>query len=154
MKKKLLFAAMLFCGSLVDGQTNIIASKSTSSDLDELSMFNDNYGDHPGMHLIDVDSVVYYPLNKVVVQYRTGYRNAVSTDTFNYQTQNEDQILDHLKAIRNNGWYPTKTQFIGFPAEIENAAKQKKSTDFSVLPFVMIISMIGGAAKFGMKNKI
>lgn len=141
---KFILGGTILCSSLSFGQTNVIALKSHAGNVDELLKEKDNFGDHPGMWLGNVDSVKFIPEEKIVIEYKTSHYNKESYgDTTNYKNQDDKTIQEHLKAIRFNNWYPEKTKFIGFPAEIEKMAEEKRAVKQNTIPFWLVLSLLG-----------
>jgi|GEM_PF-2601839 len=142
MKKlKFILGGIVLSFSLSFGQTNVIALKSHAGNAGELLKEKDNFGDHPGMRLTNVDSVKFIPKEKIVIEYRT-FGNKPYADTTSYRHEDDKAIQNHLRAIRLNGWYPERTKFIGFPEEVEQLVKEK-TVKQNAIPFWLILSVLG-----------
>ena len=101
---------------------------------------------NPAYEYQNVDSVKYFALEKMVVEYRTnGYYNKSYSDTLNCENDDEQAIFDHLRVIRLNFFYPTKTKFIDFPKEIEKLTKTQtgvKQYGISIW-FIVLLLILG-----------
>jgi len=145
-KMEFILGGMLVCCSFSFGQTNVIALKSHAGNAGELLKEKDNFGEHPGMRLTNVDSVKFIPKEKIVIEYRT-FGSKPYGDTTSYKHETDKAIQNHLKAIRLNGWYPERTRFIDFPEEVEQLMKEKKVKQNSI-PFWLILSVLGLGGAF------
>lgn len=149
MKNKLTFlAGIVLLSTLSFGQTAIIAAKSRAGNTDEVTNKEDNFGIvNPAYEYRDVDSVKYFASKKMVVEYRTNpYNNQSYSDTLNYENDNEQAIFEHLRVIRLNFFYPTKTKFIDFPKEIEKLTKAKMDVqqyEISIWFIVLLLFILG-----------
>lgn len=148
MKKlKFVLGGMLMCSSFSFGQTNVIALKSHAGTAGELLKEKDNFGEHPGMKLSNVDSVKFIPKEKIVIEYKI-FGGKPYGDTTSYKLETDKALQNHLKAIRLNGWYPERTKFIGFPEEIEQQLIKEKTVKQNAIPFWLILSVLGLGGAF------
>lgn len=141
-KMKFILGGILMYCSFSFGQTNVIALKSHAGNTSELLKEKDNFGEHPGMKLSNVDSVKFIPKEKIVIEYKT-YGGKLHRDTTSYKLETDKALQNHLKAIRLNGWYPKRTKFIGFPEEIEQQLIKEKTVKQNAISFWFILSVLG-----------
>ncbi|HRO75990.1 MAG TPA: hypothetical protein PLP27_07575 [Crocinitomicaceae bacterium] len=155
-KSTVILVGMFLLATVSFGQTSAIALKSHAGNADELASTEDNFGIiNPAYEYANVDSVKYFAIRKIVVEYRTNqYNNTFYADTFNYKNEDEQTIMEHLKVIRLNSYYPKKTKFINFPRAIEKLTKSEinfKQYGISLWFFVLLLLL--GAKRKNFRQK-
>lgn len=170
MKKWNLVLLMIWSLTVVYGQTSVIALKSHAGKMIKMSDEKDHFGIVNPMYSDHVDSVCYFPDERIVVIYSQSriihIQSTQNTDNKlqNYDTlyynngESDKQIEENLRTLRCNlsVFNPSENvKYIGFPEVIKKETQNMPETQqngISVGWFILILGFFGAALK--VKKKV